>query len=48
MIKTIHFDEIFENLLESEKNKMVYFVLFPAQEDGYLDKKITRLLNTYC
>ena len=27
---------------------MVFFVLFPAQEDNYLDRKITKLVQTYC
>jgi Txe/YoeB family toxin of Txe-Axe toxin-antitoxin module len=27
---------------------MVFFILFPAQEDNYLDKKITKLVQSYC
>ena len=27
---------------------MTFFVLFPAQQDNYLDRKITKLTQTYC
>lgn len=50
IINCIHFDDIFESLHDKEKedNKMVFFVLFPAHQESYLDKKITRLVTTYC
>lgn len=48
LVECIHFSDIFEQLQEDEKNKMTFFVLFPAQQDNYLDRKITKLTQTYC
>lgn len=27
---------------------MVFFILFPAKEDNYFDRKLTKLVQTYC
>jgi hypothetical protein len=48
LVECIHFDDIFQGLQETEKTKMVFFVLYPAQQDNYLDRKITKLVQTYC
>ena len=48
MIQTIHFDDIFDKLQDNESSKVVFFVLFPAQENNYLEKKIQKLVQMYC
>ena len=40
MIETVHFDDIFDKLQDNESRKVVFFVLFPAQENNYLEKKV--------
>ena len=27
---------------------MVFFILYPAKEDNYFDRKLTKLVQTYC
>jgi Txe/YoeB family toxin of Txe-Axe toxin-antitoxin module len=27
---------------------MIFFILYPAKEDNYLDKKLTKLVQSYC
>lgn len=44
----IPFDSIFESCSEKEKNKVVFFVLFPAKEETYFESKINKLIQTYC
>lgn len=40
LAECIHFDDIFEELQESEKIKMVFFVLYPSQGENYFERKI--------
>jgi len=40
MIETVHFADIFDTLQDIESSKMVFFVIFPAQENNYFEKKI--------
>lgn len=44
----VRFDSIFESVPDNEKNKVVFFVLFPAKEQTYFENKLSKLIQTYC
>lgn len=44
LVTCVPFPQLFENLSDSEKSKVAFFILFPGRNDSYLDKKLTRLV----
>lgn len=47
LVNCIPFSTIFDNLLDNEKTKAVFFVLFPGRQESYFESKVTRLVDNF-
>ena len=41
------FVEIFQSVLEEEKNKLVFILLFPGKGESTLDRKLDKIMESY-
>jgi hypothetical protein len=46
-LKLTPFSEILEKVSEKEKQKSVYFLIFPGKKNDYLEKKLMKLISNY-